>query len=476
MTATTDRKKPFHQQVAEQLIEKIQQGTAPWQKPWTPGVPVLPVNAKTGKPYRGVNTIMLMMQGHEDTRWLTFNQAQEAGYKVRKGEHGTPIQYWVYSERVNKIDPVTGKPELDARGNPVKVDVELEKPRVKVFTVFNASQIEGIPPLEVKPLDWDPHERAENIIANSGVPFKHDQRDKAFYSPMFDEIHLPPKGQFADAEKYYDAALHELAHATGHESRLNRPGLGKGRRDTAEYAREELVAAISSMMTCAALGIEQEPNRNAAYVQSWVSELTNHPMAICQAAQQADQASQYILSREQERTLDQEQETTRDALPRWVGWLEVRNCREDEAGILVSTDVSAEEAQFFGVYAKLEDGTEQSFRTFDTREAAQEYVRDLEAQRRSEERVAAMAAPVTALTYINVPYEERFEARQYGAQFDSNAKSWYVPDNVDASFLTERWPEHDPAVQGGAGSGARRTGGGEGGRSPVHQRAQGGKG
>lgn len=208
-------KKPFHQQVADKLIEQIQAGTAPWQKPWVPGQSIMPVNPTTGKQYRGVNTLMLMMQGYSDSRWMTFNQAKKAGYQVKKGEHGTSVQFWVFTEKVNKIDPVTGQPELDAKGNPVKIEVELEKPKIIISNVFNASQIDGIPPQERhKGFAWDPHQRAEDILRNSGVPIVHDQIDRAYYSPQKDDIHLPAKDRFPDAEKYYDAELEKTHNRT----------------------------------------------------------------------------------------------------------------------------------------------------------------------------------------------------------------------------------------------------------------------
>jgi antirestriction protein ArdC/phage/plasmid primase-like uncharacterized protein len=309
-------KKPFHQQVADKLIEQIEAGTAPWQKPWVPGKSIMPVNPTTGKQYRGVNTLMLMLQNQDDNRWLTFNQAQKAGYKVKKGEHGTPVQYWVFTEKVNKIDPVTGQPELDKKGNPVKVEAELEKPKIIISYVFNASQIDGIPPLErSKGYSWDPHQRAEDILQNSGVPIIHDQRDRAYYSPQKDDIHLTPRDRFPSAEKYYDAALHEYAHATGHESRLNRETLVKN--GEVEYAREELVAQIASLMLCAEVGIQPDMNRNASYLSHWVKDLKNHPMEICKAAQQADRVLNYVMELERERNPERtlEQREKRGATP-----------------------------------------------------------------------------------------------------------------------------------------------------------------
>ena len=153
----TDAKKPFHERVAESLIEQLKQGTAPWQKPWEPGEPglCLPINPTTGKRYRGVNVIHLMSQGRADTRWMTYKQAADASWQVRKGEKGTSIQFWKFSEELT---------QRDENGQPVKVTVPLERPRVFFATVFNAEQINGLPPIEArnKP-QWNAHERAEEI-------------------------------------------------------------------------------------------------------------------------------------------------------------------------------------------------------------------------------------------------------------------------------------------------------------------------
>src|SRR4051812_541024 len=136
-------KKPFHETVAQRLIEQLKQGTAPWQKPWRPGEPgsVLPMNPITGKRYKGINAIQLMSQGHSDQRWMTYRQAAATGAQVQEGAKGTPIQYWKFSEE--KI--VTG-----ANGQPVKHVVLLERPRVFFAVVFNAEQIDGLPPIECK--------------------------------------------------------------------------------------------------------------------------------------------------------------------------------------------------------------------------------------------------------------------------------------------------------------------------------------
>jgi putative DNA primase/helicase len=133
-----DQKKPFHEQVAERLITQLQQGTAPWQQPWEPGLPgsVLPLNSTTGKRYKGINALHLLSQGCSDQRWMTYKQAATVGGQVRRGEKGTPIQYWKFSQEQTQTDE-QGHPLLDSKGQPLKQEVRLERPRVFFATVFN---------------------------------------------------------------------------------------------------------------------------------------------------------------------------------------------------------------------------------------------------------------------------------------------------------------------------------------------------
>ena len=117
-------KKSFHKQVAEKLIEQLKQGTAPWQKPWKPGDPLLtlPNNPTTGKNYRGINVLHLMSQGRTNPLWLTYKQAASLGAQVKKGEKSTLVQYWKFFDERIKTDD-NGKPVLDSNNQPIKEQV-----------------------------------------------------------------------------------------------------------------------------------------------------------------------------------------------------------------------------------------------------------------------------------------------------------------------------------------------------------------
>lgn len=302
-------KKPFHEQVAENLIKQLEAGTAPWQIPWKAGQPnaMMPINATSGKRYRGINAINLMAQGRDDSRWLTYNQASAMGAQVKKGEKGTTVQYWKFSEEQDKLD-AKGKPELDENGKKKKITVKLERPRVFYATVFNGEQVDGMPPVAVRKVEeqsWNAIERAENILAASGAKIKHENGDRAFYRPSTDSITLPERAQFESADSYYATALHELGHWTGHPTRLDRDLSNPFGSDG--YAKEELRAEISSMILGDELGIGHDPSQHVSYVASWIKNLKDDPMEIFRAAADAEKINDFVLSFEQKQVQEQEQ-------------------------------------------------------------------------------------------------------------------------------------------------------------------------
>ncbi len=299
-----EAKKAFHEQVAENLIEQLKKGVAPWQKPWEPGdlLAALPVNPTTGKRYRGINSLNLMSRAYTDPRWLTYKQAVSLGAQVRKGEKSTLVQYWKFTEERIKEDD-NGNPVLNSEGQPIKEQVRLERPRVFYASVFNAEQVDNLPELDIKAPDWDPLERAEQILQSSNTVIRHGEADNAFYRLTTDSIHLPHKHQFPTPDRYYATALHELGHWTGHESRLNRdlshPFGSEG------YGREELRAEIASMLLSGELGIGHDPGQHVAYVSSWIKALQEDPTEIFRAAADAEKIQDYVLALSQQQEIAQ---------------------------------------------------------------------------------------------------------------------------------------------------------------------------
>src|SRR6266849_1580694 len=216
-------RRDFRREVTDRIISMLETGVAPWQKPWNPADASLdmPMNPTTGKAYRGGNAIHLMAtalsRGYGDPRWMTYRQAAEVAWQVRKGEKGTQIEFWeVKAGRDTRSEPI--RADDGDRHQPADERDEGRGNGLihRVYTVFNAKQIEGIP-------EWTPKQRtvfevveaAEHILSNCGATILHDQADRAFYNRSSDSIHLPPKQAFKDAAGYYRTALHELAHWTG---------------------------------------------------------------------------------------------------------------------------------------------------------------------------------------------------------------------------------------------------------------------
>ena len=310
--------KDLRAELTEKLIADLAAGTAPWQKPWSPSTDMLPRNGITGNHYHGGNALNLMHAadklGYNDPRWMTYKQAVAVGASVQKGSKSVSIEYWQFSEKVPAVlRDAKGRPIEGPNGKPIpKIidgkqpmeEVKLDRPRVYHAAVFNASQIDGLKPIDVGDQKWDPAATGEAILAASGATIKHDQSDRAFYRPSADEIHLPPKSAFPDAARYYGTALHELGHWTGHAERLNREGVTGGHAfGTPEYAKEELRAELASYFLSARTGIPHDPGQHTAYVGSWIKALEGDKNEIFRAASDAEKMVDFVLDLQQQREL-----------------------------------------------------------------------------------------------------------------------------------------------------------------------------
>jgi antirestriction protein ArdC len=305
----------FRQEVTNDIIRLLEQGVAPWQKPWQPGAVSLsmPMNPTTNKAYRGGNALHLMATGlrkaYEDPRWMTYRQASERGWQVRQGEKGTQIEFWEVKSSADRTRP--HRPDDRDEDRPsTDGSTDRDKTRLlhRVYTVFNANQMDGIP--AYAPKQHSPFEvvqAGEQILQGSGAQMVHDQADRAFYDRAQDRIHLPPKEAFRDAASYYGTVLHELAHLSGHPSRLNRPTLTESYRfGDVNYAKEELRAELASVFMAAERGIPHNPEQHAAYLGSWIQSLQRDKHEIFHAAHDASAITDYLLGLEREHSLNSE--------------------------------------------------------------------------------------------------------------------------------------------------------------------------
>ncbi len=378
-------KKSYRDQVVEELLGHIEAGTAPWQKPWEPGkVRVAPFNPISGKDYRGINALWLEMRGRSDPRWMTYRQAAAQDAQVRKGEKGTMIEYWKWSEREKVLDE-NGKPVLDDKGVAKTRDVRLDRPRVFHAVVFNAEQIDGLAPYIAPEPTFSPVERAEQILKQGNVPIFHDQNDRAFYRSSTDEIHMPHPAAFKGQYEYYATALHELGHATGHGSRMAREF---GPFGSEVYAKEELRAEIASYMLTTELGLGHYPERHAAYVGSWMKAIKEDRNALFASARDAENIRTWVMEPDKRQSLIpvKSKETTKT--------IEQNPAVERQKENAMTSEMSP----------------------------AQEETAD------------------PKRIYLNVPFSEKDEAKALGAKWDRRAKAWYARDDMELEPL-KRWQE-----------------------------------
>lgn len=275
----------IREEVTHRIVLAMLEGPPPWRKGWTPSG--LNANAVTGKPYRGVNQLLLGMQGHADPRWMTYRQAKEAGYQVRKGAKSTKIVRMVEVDK--RDDNSNAESEVIAEEKGWRLVM-------RFYDVFNAEQIDGLPPLPSKSHAIEPSDAADAIVDGlkaTGLKLIHGG-PAARYSMHVDAIHMPQKADFHSTEDYYSTLLHEAAHSTAAPHRLKREF---GMPNSPTRAKEELIAEISSAMLCAEVGIpmgQSQIQSHAAYVLSWVSVLKNDVNAIFEAAGAAQGICDYL--------------------------------------------------------------------------------------------------------------------------------------------------------------------------------------
>ncbi len=291
-TSSPAAKRDHYQDVTDRIIAALEAGTPPWRKPWDPdksGGPAMPCNASTGQRYRGINVLTLGMSAMAfasgDPRWATYKQAEERGWQVKKGSRGTTGYFF---KRLELRDGESSDGDEDA---------VRRIPLLRAFTLFHASQIEGIPdyaPPTIDEAPWRAPEAAEIILANSGAVLRTGG-ERAFYSPVTDHIQMPPQAAFATAQGWCGTLIHELGHWTGAPARLNRDL--RNSFGSHDYAREELRAEIGQVMICAELGIPDcDFSNNAAYIASWLEKLRADRKEIFRAAADAQRIADFLLA------------------------------------------------------------------------------------------------------------------------------------------------------------------------------------
>ena len=292
-TKRSSKRRDIYQEVTDRIIGYLEQGTAPWKNPIKRGTgDGWPKNMDSGKRYRGINVFLLGLtaweRGYSSDYWMTFKQASEKGGSVRKGEKGSLVTFF---KMYATTDKQTGEP--------------VEIPMLKHFTAFNVEQIDGIeipdaPKSNPSDQPFEPLEAAERIVDGYAPKpsIHHDGGKRAFYRPADDSVHMPTHERFDRNDSYYTTLFHELAHSTGHSSRLDR-GLDTNLAPfgSPDYSREELVAEMGAAFLSAAAGISPPTiEQSASYLQSWINVLKGDKRLVVSAASAAQKAADLILA------------------------------------------------------------------------------------------------------------------------------------------------------------------------------------
>lgn len=298
---TTSNKLDVYQIVTDRIIELLEKGTVPWQKPWTE--PGIPMNLLSKRPYRGINLWLLLSLDYERNLFLTWDQIKKAGGSVIRGETGHVVVFW------------KTVPKKKQGAAPEEGEKEKQTPLLRYYKVFNIAQCRDLPKELIGkndvlpdtfgelpvPKKTDPILECEAIVY--GMPqcppisFKGKQ---AYYDITKDEVVLPAKKSFKTQEGYYTTLFHELVHSTGHEKRLNRPTITEMVEVGGDlYSIEELVAEMGASYLSFLTGILPSTITNsAAYIKGWLGKLKDDKRFIVQASGQAQRAVDFILNQQ----------------------------------------------------------------------------------------------------------------------------------------------------------------------------------
>ena len=286
--------------IVDKLIANMEKGYIFSEWAWNRKA-FLPRNAVTGTQYQGINRLNLSFEaverGYSDPRWLTLKKANEMGYSIKPGAKGVFCEKWIWQKLEKVVNEETGEVEKDKEGKEKRILVDLERPIINYFYLYNASEIEGFPPYIEPKINEQSNilDVADSFIVSSECPIEEKFQEKAFYSPMEDKITLPPRKYFKSDEAFLGTLLHEMSHSTGNEKRLNRDI--KNLFGTEKYALEELTAELSCVFLEAELGMDIDFTRqdHINYFNSWIKALKDNPNELYKVCNNASKSCNRLM-------------------------------------------------------------------------------------------------------------------------------------------------------------------------------------
>lgn len=295
-------------ELVKMYINSLEEGIIPWEKMWQTNIPE---NGITGKKYRGINNLILsyvaLQRGYKDNRWCTYLQISKNKWKLKdaKGQ-GVCIEYaGMKNKKNNKVYTFEEYKKIINEFPEKESEFSIRRYN---YTVFNADLIEGIEKNNDNVDKIISNDYISNIIKNIDVKYQ-EKGDEAYYNLIADEVVIPPSNTFKNTYAYYSTQLHEIAHATGHNTRLNRDMSGEFKSEA--YAKEELRAEISSSFLMQKLGLEYDERHltnHKAYVKGWLEIIKDKPQELFLAISDANKIVSYI----EDKSLSKEQNISKD--------------------------------------------------------------------------------------------------------------------------------------------------------------------
>lgn len=424
MSQQQDKKDLFHVALSKQVAEQIKRGTVSWLQAHENEHIDLPYNPITGKNYTAANNMVLSAKGYTDSRWLTYDQAAEQGCQVKKGEKATEIAFYHY------ID--------------YKTKEKLDKPKIQTVKLFNAEQLTGIEKMPGKASNKEEAlAKVQSIFENSQVKIVNNQKDKVFYRSKDDTIYMPPKEAYKDELAYGSAAIHELCRWAGNGGeRLNYETVPFG---TEAFARQKLRTEIASYMLCKELGIPFEPE-GQQFADQWVQVIEKSPFEILNAAKDAEKIKGFIM--EFDKTLEkaQELEQGQEIEPAENTLAEAKEQARRTEHVQTAEQSEQEETQAEQAPKKEWKEMIKLSVSYDDKDEAKALGAKWSKQEQSwyvlegtdlqpfykwlpkEKKVELIMA---SRDYLDVPREEKDEAKALGAKWDKYQKAWYVEKGTD---------------------------------------------
>lgn len=439
MSQQQDKKDLFHVALSKQVAEQIKRGTVSWLQAHENEHIDLPYNPITGKNYTAANNMVLSAKGYTDSRWLTYDQAAEQGCQVKKGEKATEIAFYHY------ID--------------YKTKEKLDKPKIQTVKLFNAEQLTGIEKMPGKASNKEEAlAKVQSIFENSQVKIVNNQKDKVFYRSKDDTIYMPPKEAYKDELAYGSAAIHELCRWAGNGGeRLNYETVPFG---TEAFARQKLRTEIASYMLCKELGIPFEPE-GQQFADQWVQVIEKSPFEILNAAKDAEKIKGFIM--EFDKTLEkaQELEQGQEIEPAENTLAEAKEQARRTEHVQTAEQSEQEETQAEQAPKKEWKEMIKLSVSYDDKDEAKALGAKWSKQEQSwyvlegtdlqpfykwlpkEKKVELIMA---SRDYLDVPREEKDEAKALGAKWDKYQKAWYVEKGTDLEPFA-KWNKLDLTVR-----------------------------